>query len=119
MQGTNDGLDAEKIERLLGRLDGTLREISQSLHPRNSEATSASHVNVNAGSAAGWASAWIASLCCVAVMVGGSMWVGSVNRQIDAQNAKIAQQDDKLSRMQDYLNAIYMVAPQLKPKDSQ
>jgi hypothetical protein len=40
-----------------------------------------------------------------------------LNGRVDKQDSYIAQQDRKIERMQDYLNAIYSIAPQLKPKE--
>ncbi len=82
-------------------------------------ANTASHAtnNNHFGGVGIWAAAWIASVCCAAMMSAGLVFVISVNGQTAQQNAKIARQDEQLSRMQDYLNAIYSIAPQLKPKE--
>lgn len=117
MQQMNDRID-DRIERILKTLEQAERDISNQLSGRGTEVSSASTMNVNAGGVGIWICAWIASICCIAMMVAGSMFFWNVSRQIEQQDAKIAKQDDQLSRMQDYLNAIYMVAPQLKPKDS-
>jgi prefoldin subunit 5 len=41
----------------------------------------------------------------------------SLNGKVDKQDAYIIEQNHKIERMQDYLNAIYAQAPQLKPKE--
>lgn len=109
-QGTEE-YDAilDRTKSIIDRLEG-----KANLTGDNS---SSSTISVNAGGAGIWACAWIASLCCVAMMVAGGMFLWSVSSQMQQQNDKIAKQDEQLSRMQDYLNAIYTMAPQLKPKE--
>lgn len=69
--------------------------------------TNEAHINVQAGGIG----VYIASICCavmLALTIAGS---------ILGTTAYFSMQQ-RMDRMQDYLNAIYMIAPQLKPKDS-
>lgn len=109
---------ANRLGVALSKLEDKVDAIGSASKPANSTANTSS-INVNAGGVGIWVCAWIASLCCVAMLVAGGMFLWSVSRQMEAQDAKIAKQDDQLSRMQDYLNAIYAAAPQLKPKDKE
>lgn len=70
----------------------------------------------------------VCAVCCTAMLTGGACFAFMTSNQVSAQNAKIAaleqriaendrKTDEKLSRMQDYLNAIYSLAPSLKPKE--
>jgi hypothetical protein len=59
----------------------------------------------------------IAIGCCVISFVLALFVCVGLNGRVDKQDSYIAQQDRKIERMQDYLNAIYSIAPQLKPKE--
>ena len=120
-QGTEE-YDAilDRTKSIIDRLEG-----KANLAGDNS---SSSTISVNAGGAGIWACAWIASLCCVAMFVAGGMFLWSVSSQMQQQDAKIAAleakigkhvdtTDQKLAGMQDYLNAIYVQAPSLRPKE--
>lgn len=93
----------EATRRLNHSLDGLIND----RQPYNS---SASSINVNAGGIGGWIAAWIAGICCACMLSAGVVFVLYTN-------GILAQQHDQISRMQDYLNAIYTAAPQLKPKE--
>lgn len=98
--------DLRHVTSLLDRIDQKLGKPQQA-----NESASTSTITVNAGGVWHAAAVWIASFCCVLSMLALVLGAIGVSHYISAQ-------DDKLSRMQDYLNAIYTVAPQLKPKDS-
>jgi hypothetical protein len=69
--------------------------------------TSEAVINVHAG---GWG-VWIASTCCavmLAITIAGSI-LGTIG---------YFSMQQRMDRMQDYLNAIYVIAPNLRPKDS-
>jgi hypothetical protein len=95
---------AEATRRLNRSLDG-LRE------PEVSGLSNAQSININAGGMGGWIAAWIAAVCCAAMISGGAVFVWYTN-------GILAKQQDQISRNQDYLNAIYVAAPSLKPKES-
>jgi len=77
------------LERSLDRLHSVDRSHRQEIH-------------INAGGVG----VWIATTCCVVMislgLIGAILYVN---------------QSRKVDQMQDYLNAIYMQAPYLKPKD--
>lgn len=61
-------------------------------------------IEVNAGGVG----VWIATTCCIVMMAVSmflALWVVDLSR--------------KVSDLNDYLNAIYMMAPHLKPKESE
>lgn len=98
--------DLERAVALLERIDQKLPKVVGS-----TENTSASTITVNAGGVWHAAAVWIASLCSIVSLL--ALVLGAIG-----VSHYIAAQDDKLNRMQDYLNAIYSIAPQLKPKDN-
>lgn len=102
-------MDRETHEQTLDRIEDMLRDIPYGTQ-RDSQ-SSASTITINAGGAWHAMAVWIASLCSVVSLL--ALVLGAIG-----MSHYIAAQDDKLSRMQDYLNAIYAVAPQLKPKDN-
>lgn len=70
----------------------------------------------------------IATVCCTAMLTGGAVYAFMASNQVAEQNAKLtalattidrkaSETDQKLAGMQDYLNAIYVQAPSLKPKE--
>jgi hypothetical protein len=96
--------DLRHVTSLLDRIDRKLGS------PATNENASASAITVNAGGMGGWIAAWISGLCCAAMLAGGIVFVLNTTQTL-------AQQRDQISRMQDYLNAIYTAAPSLKPKE--
>lgn len=100
----------EDAIRELGESTRRLRESIEDLVSDRRPVTNASSVNVNAGGMGGWIAAWIAGVCCAAMLSAGIVFVLYTN-------SILAKQQDQISRMQDYLNAIYAAAPQLKPKE--
>lgn len=84
--------------------------------------SNATNTNTNHfGSMGVWFTTLICAVCCTAMLTGGAIFAFVTANQVNGQNAKIAEQErqtnEKLARMQDYLNAIYSMAPQLKPKE--
>lgn len=69
---------------------------------------STAQINVSAGGAGVWISAFCAALCFVMLLAFG-LALGFV----------YLEHNRKIERMQDHLNAIYMMAPHLKPKDEE
>lgn len=105
--------DLKDLREEISGIRADIRNVTVQNASPVSQATNTNHF----GAVGVWAAAWIASVCCAAMLSAGIVFVMSVNGQTARQDAKIAKQDDQLSRMQDYLNAIYSIAPQLKPKD--
>lgn len=101
--------DLDRVEALLERID---RKLIPTVPPSpTNENASQSTITINAGGVWHAAAVWMASLCSVVSLL--ALVLGAIG-----VSHYIAAQDDKLSRMQDYLNAIYSIAPQLKPKDN-
>lgn len=97
----------ERFDRVLNRM-GDAKNIGTA------------NVNINAGGVA----VWISATCCIAMMVGlvlGSVFLASKSSSLDREFNRIDQanhkQDKDLSDLHDYLSAIYMQAPQLRPKE--
>lgn len=86
-----------------------LRDATIPFHDhRSSENSSTSTIHVNAGGAG----LWIAVTCCiVTTIIAIGMGIGWA--------VTAYKQGTQIDRMQDYLNAIYVQAPQLKPKESE
>lgn len=70
----------------------------------------------------------VATVCCTAMLTGGAVFAFMTSNQVAEQNAKLSalsakidkessDTDAKLAGMQDYLNAIYVQAPNLRPKE--
>lgn len=70
--------------------------------------TNTAEVKINAGGVG----LWLATTCCVVT------FILFITMSVVGCVAYI-HQENKMSRMQDYLNAIYMMAPQLKPKEKE
>jgi hypothetical protein len=125
----------EELAEDIGRLREAIAEVRSSvvdiskLQPSPVATSSASNNNTNHFGGLGLVIAIIVSTaCCTAMLTGGAVFAYMTSNQVNAQNLKIVtleqkiaeserKTDEKLSRMQDYLNAIYSIAPQLKPKE--
>ena len=86
---------------LADALDRFSRKADELLKSSN---TNTAKIEVNAGGIG----VWIATTCCfvmMAVSLFMALWVVDLSR--------------KVSDLNDYLNAIYMMAPHLKPKESE
>lgn len=71
-----------------------------------------SNVNLNAGGFG----VWVCACCCIVMLfwnISLRIDVSDQKNQVHAQDRKIEEQDRSIDRMQDHLNAIYMMAPQL------
>lgn len=60
---------------------------------------------------------WIAVICVVAALVWGLGKDGDKAEALVSMQSEISRQQVSIDRMQDYLNAIYMQAPHLKPPE--
>lgn len=127
----------EEIAEDIGRLREALAEVRSSvvdiakLQPSPIASSSASNNNTNHFGGLGMVIAIIVSTaCCTAMLTGGAVFAFMTSNQVNAQNAKIGEleqkiaegdrkTDGKLAGMQDYLNAIYVQAPSLRPKEKE
>ncbi len=127
----------EELAEDIGRLREALAEVRSSvvdiakLQPSPIATSSASNNNTNHFGGLGVVIALIiCTACCTAMLTGGAVFAFMTSNQVNAQNAKIAaleqkiaeaeqKTDGKLAGMQDYLNAIYVQAPSLRPKDKE
>jgi hypothetical protein len=93
-------LDAEDIARF-GNAIGRFEKVLDSVGSGGNRVGNAT-ITVNAGGVG----VWVAVTCCAVMLtigiIGGFLYID---------------QSRKVDQMQDYLNAIYMQAPYLKPKD--
>lgn len=94
-------LEPEDVAKFSAALDKWMRTLESSkVPPQNSMGNATIMIN------AGGVGVWIATTCCIVMLalgiMGGFLYVNE-SRKVD--------------QMQDYLNAIYMQAPYLKPKD--
>ena len=95
-------IDPEDMRRL-GESIVSLERVINKLTPNQSN-------NATVTLQAGGLGVWICATCCVvmfALLLAGSCSAGFF----------AVKQSERMDRMQDYLNAIYAQAPQLKPKE--
>lgn len=105
-------LDPADVERFAKAVVGFQGFIDQ-LKDNGSSNSNTSTIQVNAGGIG----VWIAATCCAvmfAIMASMSLFAVYL---FQTQNEKIHVLESGQSKMQDYLNAIYQMAPNLKPKD--
>lgn len=97
----SEGLQVRNdLQYLSGRVDELKREVA------GNSATSTIHVN------AGGIGVWISATACV-VTLSVVLVVGVMQMNRDAA------QDKRLSDLDDYISAIYMMAPHLKPDEKE
>lgn len=89
--------DLDKFISAVRSLDGTIQKFNASTSPNNK-----AEIHINAGGVG----LWIAVMCCLTMLI--VMFFGGI---------AYLNMSDKVEKTQDYLNAIYMQAPQLKPKE--
>ncbi|AMW36191.1 hypothetical protein [Xanthomonas phage XAJ2] len=93
--------NSEQVEDIVERIE----RASAMLGPSNTN-VGTSNINVDAGGVA----VWIAATCCiVSIVVTLLLFVTFSFRD--------AEQNRKIDNLGEYLSAIYMAAPQLKPKE--
>lgn len=103
-------IDAGDIERFSDAIERFNKVLDRMGDTRN---IGTANVNINAGGVA----VWISATCCIAMLVAtmvGAIWLG---REFGSMESANHQQDKRISDLNDYLSAIYMQAPQLRPKD--
>jgi hypothetical protein len=98
-----DHLTGEEVERLARAVD-KLGEVSKKLQAGSGG--SEAHINIQAGGVG----LWIAATCC-AVMFALTIAMAVIG------GIAYTSTQQRLDRMQDYLNVIYQAAPQLKTKN--
>lgn len=110
-------IDAGDIERFSDAIERFNKVLDRMGDTKN---IGTANVNINAGGVA----VWISATCCIAMLVGlvvGAVLLASksndINREFSRMDAANHKQDKDLSDLHDYLSAIYMQAPQLRPKD--
>lgn len=93
-----------------------LREYTEVMKRSNPGMNGGSNANINVQGLGG-VGLWTAVTCAVlsTVLCIGMLILGCAVYL--AQESKISELNSKVSKGQDYLNAIYAVAPQLKPKE--
>lgn len=94
----------EALDRFSDKTDLLLRN----------NATSTNNVNL----AAGGIGAWVSALCSIVSIIVLCVVMGQSNTRTVEHAIKVAEQDRKIERMQDHLNAIYMMAPHLNPTEN-
>lgn len=95
------GKNAGEIKRILERMQAE----------RGAQSISGLYIN------GGGVGVWIATTCCVvmiALLLVGSIWMSREFARVDKE---LLERKEEGQRMQSYLSAIYVNAPQLKPKD--
>ena len=108
-----DMADHEDVMRLAEQLNETANKLIPSNNNR-------SDININAGGVGVWISVTACVLMFfmgVVIIIAGSYALQEQNGRIQDQKDEIRDMKGKVDKMQDYLNAIYAVAPQLKPKE--
>ena len=91
----------ENIENLERRFDGIISKLSDVLSTTGNSGNQ-SHITINAGGVA----IWMATTACL-VMLAVNIMLAAI----------IVIHDRKIDDLNHYLNAVYMMAPQLKPEE--
>lgn len=105
-------LDAEDIARFgnaIGRFEKVLDSVGSSGHRDMGNAT----ITVNAGGIG----IWLSVTCCLvmlSLLMLGSLWA---TREMSRFDQEMQARKDENSKMTAYLQAIYVQAPQLNPKN--
>jgi len=104
--------DLQALSGVIRELRDEVREARDSRH--TDLPTTVSSIQVHAGGAATWLTAWVSTVA-AALMLGmaivGSFWVSTAFQQADQERAELRSQ---ISDLNDYIHAIYQVAPQLQ-----
>ncbi len=119
MQETDERID-EILDKFKEFQDAMKNSFQPSTPVGTNENNSASSIHVNAGGIG----VWIAVICCATMlgsMIGIAFWFNGEMAHIAETRNEQNRRMDKLERdvrdMNDYLAAIYVQAPQLKPKE--
>lgn len=101
-------MNTEDTSRLVSAID-SLNQTAKKLDGLSSQGVNTTTVSLDAGGAG----VWIAVTCVVVLAFMNVMQITTILRI----ESKYDNLEDKYNRTQDYLNAIYAQAPQLKPKE--
>ena len=103
---------AEGIERLIEKIDQL--DVNRNSDVEKSRSTSS--IQVHAGGAATWLTAWICSGC--AAFMAGTMLIGGfwVSRELTRNETERAELRRADNDMRDYIAAIYQAAPELQKR---
>lgn len=102
-----DDQDVQRFANATRQFERALEKMAQA-SPGNQAV-----ITVNAGGIG----LWIAVTCCAVMLALGVFGAVTASYVLLDQNKRIEAQDSKLERMQDYINAIYVQAPSLRPKE--
>lgn len=105
-------LDAEDIARF-GSAIGRFEKVLDTVADRRVNTVGNATISVNAGGVG----VWVAVTCCIvmlSILLIGSLWASHEMMRFDQE---MQARKDENSKMQAYISAIYVQAPQLKPKD--
>ena len=97
--------DVKKFQESVARFEGIFER-------RKSPSNNAT-INVNAGGVA----LWIAVTCCIVMFFSSSICAVFFVITIDNIHSELQERKEENSKMQSYLNAIYVNAPSLKPTE--
>lgn len=104
--------DVNDMRRELSALRRALHKVVAGPTSSQQATSGTAHVTINAGGMG----IWICVTCCIAMLVGlmiGCFWISS---QASAQRERMDKMERDVRDLNDYLSAIYVAAPQLKPK---
>ncbi len=99
-------MDVGDVERLISAIDKLSSTAERLERNRLQAGNSVGNIHLNAGGVG----VWVSVSCVFILVVVNIMQLGSTSNEI--RDLKV-----QYTRMQDYLNAIYAQAPQLKPKE--
>lgn len=104
------------METRIRGMEQSVKDIKDSLERIGAGRDASSNVNtvkINAGGVG----VWVSSTCCMvmlAVILVGGFWI---SREFTRTDKELNERKEELQRIQSYVSAIYVQAPQLRPKD--
>lgn len=103
----------DEMEDPLDRIEKTAKDLRQLMHQNRSIGNATINASVNAGGIG----IWIASTCCVVMLACGVIAALWGTRELERFDQEMQARKDENSKMTAYLQAIYVQAPQLNPKN--
>lgn len=103
----------DEMEEPLDRIERTANDLRKLMHQNRSIGNATINASVNAGGIG----VWIATTCCVVMLaccIIGALWG---TRELERFDQEMQARKDENSKMTAYLQAIYVQAPQLNPKN--
>lgn len=97
----------------LDRIEKTAKDLRQLMHQNRS----IGNATINASVHAGGIGVWVASTCCVVMLACGLIAALWGTRELERFDQEMQARKDENSKMTAYLQAIYVQAPQLNPKN--